>query len=113
MIITDLLKRNAWLYGDDTALVEINPELREKRGVTWREYELVETNPAQRYRREMTWREFNYKSCRFANMMLSRGITGQKGCHSADELPGMAAYLLRCSEIGRCGGSHELSLQCG
>ena len=53
MIITDLLKRNAWLYGDDTALVEINPELREKRGVTWREYELVETNPAQRYRREI------------------------------------------------------------
>ena len=89
MIITDLLKRNAWLYGDDTALVEINPELREKRGVTWREYELVETNPAQRYRREMTWREFNYKSCRFANMMLSRNITRGKK---------VAILLMNCLE---------------
>jgi len=89
MIITDLLKRNAWLYGDDTALVEINPELREKRGVTWREYELVETNPAQRYRREMTWREFNARSCRFANMMLSRSITRGKK---------VAILLMNCLE---------------
>ena len=41
MPITDLLERNSKLYGDMTALVEINPELREPRRVTWREYEQI------------------------------------------------------------------------
>lgn len=30
MPITDLLERNAKLYGNETALVEINPEIQEK-----------------------------------------------------------------------------------
>ena len=30
MPITDLLERNSKLYGDETALVEINPEVREE-----------------------------------------------------------------------------------
>ena len=30
MPITDLLERNAKLYGPETALVEINPEIQEK-----------------------------------------------------------------------------------
>ena len=32
MPITDLLERNHKLYGGETALVEINPEIQEKHG---------------------------------------------------------------------------------
>ncbi|TEB06491.1 hypothetical protein Psch_00023 [Pelotomaculum schinkii] len=59
MIITEILSRNARLYGDDISLIEINPELQEKHKVTWREYELVEANPLAEFRRELTWREFD------------------------------------------------------
>lgn len=37
MPITDLLRRNAREFGEDTALVEINPEHAQKRRVTWKE----------------------------------------------------------------------------
>ena len=37
MPITDLLERNSKLYGDETALVEINPEDQEARRVAWKE----------------------------------------------------------------------------
>ena len=40
MPITDLLERNSKLYGDEIALVEINPEVQEEQRVTWKEYEL-------------------------------------------------------------------------
>ncbi|MDD4772268.1 MAG: class I adenylate-forming enzyme family protein, partial [Eubacteriales bacterium] len=75
MPITDFLTKNADLYGSDVSLIEINPAVREKRGITWSEYELVETDSAERYRREMNWREFNERSNRFANLLLGRGIT--------------------------------------
>ena len=74
MPITELLVRNAELYGDDIALVEVNPEITETRKVTWREYELIETNPIAHYRREITWRVFDEKANRFANMLLARGV---------------------------------------
>lgn len=75
MPITEILIKNAALYGNEVSLTEINPEVREKRGITWSEYELVETLPGESYRREITWREFNDKANRFANLLLSRGIT--------------------------------------
>ena len=74
MPITEILARNAALYGNDVSLVEVNPEIRERHGTTWREYELVETNPANRYRREITWREFDDMANRFANLLMSRGL---------------------------------------
>ncbi len=74
MPITDLLVRNAALYGDEVCLVGVNPEVNEKREITWREYELMETNPFQHSRREMTWRQFDRAANRFANLLLSRGI---------------------------------------
>ena len=40
MPITEILERNAKEYAQDVCLVEINPEIQEKRRVTWREYEL-------------------------------------------------------------------------
>ena len=41
MPITDILEQNAKLYGNDVALVEINPQELEKRHTTWREYSLI------------------------------------------------------------------------
>ena len=74
MLITEILARNAGLYGDEVCLVGVNPEVTEKREVTWREYELMETNPFEHSRREMTWRQFDRHANRFANLLLSRGI---------------------------------------
>ena len=78
MVITEILKKNAQLYGNDVALVEINPEQRETRR-TWREFELIESVSAQPYRREITWHVFNEKANRFANLLMSRGdMRGRK-----------------------------------
>jgi acyl-CoA synthetase (AMP-forming)/AMP-acid ligase II len=74
MPITDLLERNAKLYGNEVCLVEINPDIQERRRVTWRDYELIESNPTCHYRREITWQVFDEKANRFANLLMSRGI---------------------------------------
>ncbi len=75
MPVTDFLTLNAQTWPDEVALVEVNPEIRERRGKTWREYELVETNPTHRYRREMTWKVFNDRANRFAHLLLDAGVT--------------------------------------
>jgi long-chain acyl-CoA synthetase len=74
MPITEILSRNAELYGQEKCLTEINLDLQESHNVTWREYELIENNPAGEYRREMTWRVFDEKANRMANLLLKRGI---------------------------------------
>ena len=75
MVITDFLERNARLYRDEIALVEINPSEERDNAVTWREFSLIERNrPDAPYRREMTWSHFDKKANRFANLLLSRGI---------------------------------------
>ena len=73
MPITEFLEANAAKYPDKTALVELNPEIRETR-VTWKEYELIEPTSDVPYRREISWSVFNEKANRFANLLLSRGI---------------------------------------
>ena len=74
MPITEFLERNAEKYGDRIALVELNPEIRETRRITWKEYELIESNPDCPYRREITWHVFNEKANRFANLLISKGV---------------------------------------
>ena len=74
MTIVDVLEQNSRSYGDEVCLVEINPEVKEIRRVTWKEYELIEPNPMTHYRREITWRVFDEKANRFANLLISRGI---------------------------------------
>jgi acyl-CoA synthetase (AMP-forming)/AMP-acid ligase II len=74
MPITELLEKNAKLYANDVALVEVNPEITEVRRITWKEYELIEPNPECHYRREITWKVFDEKANRFANMLLERGV---------------------------------------
>ena len=51
MPITDLLEANAKKYPNEVSLVEINPDIQEKRRVTWRDYELIESSPMCHYRR--------------------------------------------------------------
>lgn len=89
MPITDLLERNAELYGSDVALVEVNPEITEVRRVTWKEYELIEPNPECHYRREITWKVFDEKANRFANMLIERGV------HKGDKV---GILLMNCLE---------------
>lgn len=74
MPITEILARNAELYGQEICLTEINLDLQESHNVIWREYELIENNPAGEYRRDMTWRVFDEKANRMANLLLKRGI---------------------------------------
>ncbi|MGE4277588.1 MAG: class I adenylate-forming enzyme family protein [Lawsonibacter sp.] len=89
MPITDLLERNSKLYGEEIALVEINPEVQEEQRVTWKEYELIQPTSTAPYRREITWSVFDEKANRVANMLLGRGIRkGQK----------VAILLMNCLE---------------
>ena len=74
MPITEILERNAALYGNDTALVEINPQELEKRHTTWREYSLIEPGRSDAFRSEITWEEFDRKANRLANFLLTRRI---------------------------------------
>ena len=74
MPITDILEKNCRLYGEDVALVEINPEMPETKRTTWKEFDLIEPSRAAYYRREITWNVFNEKANRFANLLVERGI---------------------------------------
>ena len=74
MPITEFLERNASDFPNDVCLVEINPEIKEDRRITWKEFELIEPNPKTSYRREITWSVFNEKANRFANLLIQRGI---------------------------------------
>ncbi|MCR5748492.1 MAG: acyl--CoA ligase [Lachnospiraceae bacterium] len=77
MPITEILRKNAKEYGNEVALVELNPALKDMRRMTWKEYDLIQPEPDEPYRREITWRIFDEKANRFANLLLERGI--QKG----------------------------------
>ena len=74
MPITDYLVRNAKEFGDEVALIELNPEQKETRRVSWKEYSLIQQTEDQPYRREITWRVFDEKANRVANMLLARGV---------------------------------------
>ena len=68
------LERNAELYADEVALVELNPDEADKRRSTWKEAELIEPTRFEPFRREITWSVFNEKANRFANMLINSGV---------------------------------------
>lgn len=74
MPVTDLLERNNKLYGDEVALVELNPSMADTKRITWKEFDLVQPTQATPYRRELTWSVFDEKANRVANMLIGRGI---------------------------------------
>ena len=70
MPITDFLERNAKIYPNDVALVEVNPDKQPSKDITWREYSLIETSQdAEKYRREITWKQFDVEANKFANLL--------------------------------------------
>jgi acyl-CoA synthetase (AMP-forming)/AMP-acid ligase II len=73
MVITEVLERNAERYGGEVALVELNPEAKERHD-SWKEFDLVEMIPVKRHRREMTWAEFNERTNRTADLLAKKGI---------------------------------------
>ena len=90
MVITDFLERNARLYGQETALVEINPSEERDKAVTWWDFNLIESASADApYRRELSWKDFDRRANRFANLLLSRGL--KKGTK-------IAVLLMNCLE---------------
>ena len=74
MPVTDLLERNHKLYGDEVALVELNPMVKDTRKKTWKEYDLVQQTSDIPYRREITWSIVDEKANRVANMLIGRGV---------------------------------------
>jgi len=54
MLITEMLDKNAGIYGHEVALIE--------------------REPARNIRREITWDEFNSQANRIANVLISKGI---------------------------------------
>ncbi len=90
MIITDFLERNARLYGQEPALVEINPSEERDKAQTWWDFNLIESASADApYRRELSWKDFDRRANRFANLLLSRGL--KKGTK-------VAVLLMNCLE---------------
>ena len=86
----DYLERNARYYGQETALVEINPSEERDKAATWRELNLIENaTEGTPYRREMSWKDFDRRANRFANLLLSRGL--KKGTK-------VAILLMNCLE---------------
>ena len=78
MIITDILTKNAELYGNEVSLVEVNPEIQERIDRAWKEYDLVEALPKPIHRRELTWRDFEGTANKLAHHFLSEGVTKGK-----------------------------------
>ena len=74
MPITDILEKNAKLYPNDVALIEINPQELENRKLSWKEYSLIEPSRNDSFRSEITWSEFDQKANRLANFLLTRKI---------------------------------------
>ena len=90
MIITDFLEKNARLYGQETALVEINPSEERDKAITWWDFNLIESAGQDApYRRELSWKDFDRRANRFANLLLSRGL--KKGTK-------VAVLLMNCLE---------------
>ena len=106
MPITDLLEANAKKYPNEVSLVEINPDIQEKRRVTWRDYELIESSPMCHYRREITWHVFDEKANRFAQAFNQQRDwkRGQSG-DFIDELLGMASDLFWYIKDRSTGGA--------
>lgn len=74
MPVMEYLERNAKLYGDEVALIELNPSEADSRRKTWKESDLIESSRFEPYRRVITWGVFNEKANRFANMLMGRGV---------------------------------------
>lgn len=73
MPVTEYLERNAREYPDEVALVELNPDEKDTRRMTWKEFGLIEPTTYSPYRR------------RLRGAYLMRKLTDLPICLSAEE----------------------------
>ena len=74
MPVTVYLERNAKLYPNEIALVELNPEEEDTRRITWKEYDLIQPGRFEPYRRAIPWWVSNVMAILFANTRSGRGV---------------------------------------
>ena len=74
MPITDILEKNAKLYGEEDSLIEINPQHKDIDSKSWKEMSLVETGPENGYRKVLTWKEFDERANQVANLLINDGV---------------------------------------
>ncbi|MDD6095325.1 MAG: AMP-binding protein [Clostridia bacterium] len=99
--IVDALERNARLFPDEEALVEINPANQPDHATTWREYSLIVNASGDKYRRSVTWRQFDMEANRAANLLLTRGV--KKGDKVAILMMNCLEWLPVYFGILKCG----------
>ena len=73
MPITDILEKNAGLYGTEDSLIEINPQHKEA-AKPWKEQALVESGEVGGYRKVLTWQAFDDRANQVANLLLAQGV---------------------------------------
>ena len=89
MPITEYLVRNRKEYGNEVALVDVNPEQKDTQRITWKDFSLIQPTEKRFYRKEITWRVFDEKANRCANMLLGLGV------HKGDKV---AILMMNCLE---------------
>ena len=90
MTVSEMLARNARMYPDETALIELIP--------------------GERIRNEITWREFDEKANRIANTLMVRGIKkGDKVIHwMMNSINWLEAYFGIISSINKLQTADQL-----
>ena len=74
MPITEILEKNAGLYGAEDSLIEINPQHKAADIKSWKELALVESGDATGYRKVLTWKAFDERANQVANLLLAQGV---------------------------------------
>ena len=73
MPITEILEKNAQLYGPEDSLIEINPQHRPDEK-NWKDMALVESGAADKYRKVLTWTAFDLRANQVANLLMAQGV---------------------------------------
>lgn len=82
MPVTDLLERNHKLYGEEVALVELNPTMKDTRRTTWKEYDLVQQTSSEPYRRKSPGAYLTRKPIGWLTCLWREGFRKETGWRS-------------------------------
>ncbi len=74
MPVTEYLERNAREYPDEVALVELNPDEKDTRRTTWKEFELIQPQLIHHIAERLHGVYLMRRQTVFANMLIGRGI---------------------------------------
>ena len=85
MPITDYLRHNAAAYGNEIALVEINPEVLERKHVTWRGYDLIESTDPENVKSEHDDDPSVIAKCKYFTVKKHELSSGDKELFAGEE----------------------------